>query len=70
MDDIKVEVGYQSVTIQKMFGPQIFADLRITADPKNNMWVIEREIIKTGEWVEWARIPGQVSFEFDDEEDV
>jgi hypothetical protein len=66
MKEIKVEVGYESVVIDKLFGPQIFANLRITADPKTNTWVIERQMIDTGEWQEWVRIPGQVAFEFKD----
>lgn len=69
MEDVKVEVGYQSVIIDKMFGPQIFANLKITADPKTNTWIIERQTINTGEWVEWVRIPGQVDFEFKDEQE-
>lgn len=66
MKEIKVEVGYESVIIDKLFGPQIFANLRITADPKTNTWLIEREMIDTGEWQEWVRIPGQISIEFKD----
>lgn len=66
--EIKVEVGYQSVLIDKMFGPQIFANLRITADPKSNTWLIERENIHDAEWVEWIRIPGQLAFEFKENE--
>jgi len=68
MKEIKVEVGYESVIIDKLFGPQIFANLRITADPKINTWIIEREMIDTGVWQEWVRIPGQVAFEFKDNE--
>lgn len=62
--EITIEVGYQSVVIDKMFGPQIFANLRITADPKSNTWLIERQTIDDGKWIEWVRIPGQVGFEF------
>ncbi len=64
MKEIRVEVGYESVIIDKIFGPQIFANLRITADPKTNTWVIERQMIDTGEWKEWAMIPGQIAIEF------
>jgi hypothetical protein len=70
-EKIKVEVGYQSVIIDKLFGPMIFANLRITADPKTNTWLIEREtIFQTAgggshhEWIEWVRIPGQLEREF------
>ena len=70
-EEIIVEVGYQSVIIDKLFGPQIFANLRITADPSTNTWKIERQTImndKEGnswvEWIEWVRIPGQLEIEF------
>lgn len=66
--NITVEVGYQSVSIDKMFGPQIFASLRITADPKTNTWLIERQDINSAEWVEWVRIPGQLKSDFEGEE--
>lgn len=66
--EIRVEVGYQSVIIDKMFGPQIFANLKITADPNSNTWLIERQKIDDGEWVEWVRIPGQLDIEFKESE--
>lgn len=69
--EIRVEVGYESVVIDKLFGPQIFANLRITADPATNTWVIERSTIKYDKegnsdnlWIEWVRIPGQIGIEF------
>lgn len=68
--EIPIEVGYQSVVINKMFGPLIFSSLRITADPKTNTWVVEREIIKTGDWVEWVSIPGQIDIEFNQDDDA
>lgn len=65
----KIQVGYEAITIDKLFGPQIFANLRIFADPQTNTWVIERERIDTMEWIEWVRIPGQLSLEFREDED-
>lgn len=63
-EEIKVEIGYESVIIDKMFGPQIFANLRITADPNSNTWLIERQKIDDNKWIEWVRIPGQLDIEF------
>jgi hypothetical protein len=66
-NEITVEVGYESVIIDKIFGPQIFANLRITANPESNNWIIERQKINDGEWIEWVKIPGQLPLEFDDD---
>ncbi len=41
----------------------IFANLRITADAKRG-WIIEREWIEKGMFVEWATIPAQIELEF------
>ncbi len=63
----RVEIGAdERVVIDKLFGPLIFADLRITADFQSNSWIIERMIIKSGAWIEWCRIPGQLNQEFTD----
>lgn len=63
IDDILVEVGsHQRVTIDKLYGPAIFAELRITADNRRG-WVIERQGIATNDWREWCVIPA------DDEDD-
>lgn len=67
-----VEMGPDTVILDKMFGPTIFADLRITADPQRG-WVIERQWIanvhEDEKWVEWCVIPHQIDAEFpkDDE---
>ncbi len=66
---IKLEIGYLSVIIDKIFGPQIFASLKITPDTKTNSWVIERQRCDNAEWIEWIRIPGQLDFEFNRTED-
>ncbi len=61
-----LEIGSnETITIDKMFGPTIFADLRITADTQRG-WVIERQWIESGEWVEWCVIPAQIEQEFTD----
>lgn len=70
---VTVEVrGDQPVIINKLYGPLIFANLRITADTKTGNWIIEREWIKTGEYSSSFHviIPGQIAEEFtqDDEE--
>ncbi len=63
----KVEIGSNdTVEIDKLFGPTIFADLRITADVDRG-WVIERLWIKTGRYVEWCCIPAQIEEEFTEE---
>jgi len=61
-----LEIGSgEAVTIDKMFGPTVFADLRITANTERG-WVIERQWIETGEWIEWCVIPAQIDQEFTD----
>ena len=56
MENVKVEIGSdQTVTIDKMFGPTIFCDIRVTARLKDCKWVFEREFIKQdddGIWLE------------------
>lgn len=62
----KVEIGSQHVVIiDKMFGPTVFANLKITADLERG-WVIERMWIETGEYIEWCVIPAQIDQEFTD----
>lgn len=59
-----IEVGSGDILIiEKMFGPTIMADLRITADVKEG-WIIERLCTKTNEWVKWVTIPGQLEQDF------
>lgn len=60
-----IEIGTQdTVVIDKLFGPTIFANLRITADFDRG-WVIEREWISGG-YIEWCVIPAQIEQEFTD----
>jgi len=61
--------GYVPVVLMKMFGPLIFADIRIRAESKTCEWVVERQNIKTMEWVEVIRIPGQLEDEFKDDDE-
>lgn len=63
-----IEIGSnQSVILDKLYGPTIFADLRITADTEQG-WVVERQWIETGEWIEWCVIPAQIDQEFTNQE--
>lgn len=63
MKTINVSVR-ETVQINKEYGPLIFASIRVTADFDSCMWVIERQAIATGEWIEWTRIPGQIVDDF------
>jgi hypothetical protein len=59
-----IEIGSgQPVEIDKMYGPLIFANLRITADADSGDWIIER--MCGDEWNEYARIPGQLEEDFE-----
>lgn len=65
-----VEIGsMDTVVIDKLFGPTIFADLRITADSDRGCWVIERMWINKGEFIEWCTIPCQIEKEFEEKDD-
>lgn len=65
----KIEIGSGDVVeIDKLFGPTIFADLRITADFESGSWIIERMWIATGQYIEWCRIPCQIEQEFEEDE--
>lgn len=63
-----VEIGYDDVVIvDKLYGPTIFANLRVRQDRDRCEWIIERQWIKTGEWIEWCRMPAQIEQEFTEE---
>lgn len=55
-----------------MFGPTIFACLRIRPQASTAEWIIERQMTKydeegnyvDSEWKEYARIPGQLDEDF------
>lgn len=61
-----IEMGCDSIVLDKMFGPLIFSALRVRADYDRKAWVIERQWVKTNEWVEWVTIPCQIDAEFSD----
>jgi hypothetical protein len=72
-EEIKIEIGYQSVVIDKLFGSKIFMNLRITPIIEDCSWKIERlTLIPTSNdeqthestWIEFCRIPGQFEWEF------
>lgn len=70
MTDHKIEIGSgDRVTIDKLFGPTIFANLRITADIDRGCWVIERDWISGG-FIEWCTIPNQIEEEFKEKDDA
>lgn len=62
---ISVKVN-EPVVLEKLFGPMIFADLRITANFERCVWIIERHNHTTGEWTKEAEIDGQRETDFDD----
>jgi hypothetical protein len=64
---VYVNVGCEPVYVIKMFGPLIFADLRIQANADTCEWVIERLNPSTCEWSECCRIPGQKEGDFEEE---
>lgn len=64
----KIEIASgDSVLIDKLFGPTIFSDLRITASIERGCWVIERKWINSGEFIEWVTIPNQIEQEFEED---
>lgn len=65
---VTLDIGAdQPVILDKMYGPLIFANLRVTAEFKTCQWVIERKRIDSGEWVEVARVDGQLEHEYDED---
>lgn len=66
----EVRVGAdEDVVINKEYGPLVFAQVRVTAEYDTCEWVIERQHIKSGDWIQVARFPGQFDEEFTDCED-
>lgn len=61
-----VNVGSNSIIIDKLFGPTAFAELRITANVERNAWVIERGDM-CGNFREWCTIPGQQEEDYREE---
>jgi hypothetical protein len=65
--DVEVHVGRDGrVTVEKMYGPLAFMDIRISLDVDSVEWVVERLSGADSEWHEWARIPGQLETDFED----
>lgn len=62
--EFELHMGCERVQLCKEYGPLIFADIRVTADHATCQWVVERQRINTLEWVEVARIEGQLDDEF------
>lgn len=63
-DDQVINCGFTPVVLDKLFGPLIFANLRIRADIRSCNWIVEREQIKSGQWEFVMEIPGQKESDF------
>lgn len=62
------EIGNeQSVIIDKIYSSPIFTPLRITACSEECCWIIERQWIETGKYIEWCRIPAQLEEEMNED---
>ena len=67
-----VNVGSNStIIIDKMYGPTIFCNLRITARSRDCKWIVEREVIGQDDqdnditsWETMCEIDGQESISF------
>ena len=67
--DIELHVNLladQRVVLDKEYGPLIFTSLRITPSFQTCEWIVERQRIDSMEWIEVARIPGQMDCEYDE----
>jgi hypothetical protein len=64
-----IEIGPDEVlTIDKMYGPLVFWDIRVRAESATCEWVVERLYGPgTDDWREVARIPGQLKSDFVEE---
>jgi hypothetical protein len=65
LDDgtFRVNVGYCTVHLCKLYGPMIFADLTIKAvnEGDDAYWIVYRDD------KEWCRIPAQMDGDFEDD---
>ena len=69
-EDCILEMGYEKIILDKLFGALIFCNLRIYPNHKTCEWIIEREVInKEGDssWEEVYRVAGQESIYFHDD---
>ena len=66
--ELTVEVGGQSVIVDKLFGPLVMQNVRVRVDVEEAEWVFERWQCNPvdadgndtgGKWVEVARVNGQ-----------
>jgi len=65
MTETRIEIGTgDMVIIDKLYGPAVFATLRITPDVPRGVWVIERQRLDTDEWHEVVTIEAQLDEEF------
>jgi hypothetical protein len=63
--DVDIQTGADGkVTIDKVYGPTVFWEIRISMDLSSCEYVIERSMGPLGEWREWTRIPGQLDEDF------
>lgn len=69
-DLIKVEIGLgKIIELEKLFGPLVMTNIRVTIDKQRAEWIIEREIVPkegAGTWEVCARIDGQNSITFNE----
>jgi len=64
---IAVQVACDTpVIIEKVFGPTIFASIRISASLERDGWLIERQTGPGDEWIPWVTIPAQLDMDFED----
>jgi hypothetical protein len=63
---VTVQIGIDGcVEVDKLYGPLIFASVRVRPDFESCEWVIEREHgTVPGDWREVARVPGQLESDF------
>ena len=72
-EDCTLEMGYEKIILDKLFGALIFCDLRIYPNHKTCEWVIERQVIDKDSnvfWEEVYRVDGQESIYFHDEKQL
>jgi|tagenome__1003787_1003787.scaffolds.fasta_scaffold19760797_2 hypothetical protein len=63
--DVEIQIGASDkVEIDKVYGPMVFWNLRVSCDLESGEWIIERQMGPLGEWREWTRIPGQLETDF------
>lgn len=70
IEDAKtVEMGCETVNIEKRYGPLVFCDIRVTADADECKWIIERKRLLPDEngdmvvisWEKMSKFDGQES---------